>query len=63
MVNKNRAQAVRDLITQYKLDIVILNKADQTSVYCILEIKKHQGKDGKEVILEIYVQLPSGLFA
>lgn len=29
-------------------DIVILNKADQTSVYCILEIKKHQGKDGKE---------------
>jgi type I restriction enzyme M protein len=29
-------------------DIVILNKTDKTSVYCILEIKKHKGKDGKE---------------
>lgn len=29
-------------------DIVILNKADKTSVYCVLEIKKHKGKDGKE---------------
>lgn len=29
-------------------DIVILNKADKTSVYIILEIKKHKGKDGKD---------------
>jgi type I restriction enzyme M protein len=29
-------------------DIVILNKADKTSVYCVLEIKKHKAKDGKE---------------
>lgn len=29
-------------------DIVILNKADKTSVYCVLEIKKHSAKDGKE---------------
>ena len=29
-------------------DIVILNKADKTSVYCILEIKKHNAKDGKD---------------
>ena len=29
-------------------DIVILNKADKTSVYCVLEIKKHKRKDGKE---------------
>ncbi len=29
-------------------DIVILNKADKTSVYCVLEIKKYKGKDGKE---------------
>ena len=29
-------------------DIVILNKADKTSVYCVLEIKKHKGRDGKE---------------
>lgn len=29
-------------------DIVILNKADKTSVYCILEIKKHSAKDGKD---------------
>lgn len=29
-------------------DIVILNKADRTSVYCVLEIKKHQAKDGKD---------------
>ncbi len=35
--------------TEKKLaDIVILNKADKTSVYCVLEIKKHKGKDGKE---------------
>ena len=29
-------------------DIVILNKADKTSVYCVLEIKKHNAKDGKD---------------
>jgi type I restriction enzyme M protein len=29
-------------------DIVILNKADKTSVYCVLEIKKTNAKDGKE---------------
>ena len=29
-------------------DIVILNKTDKTSVYCVLEIKKHKAKDGKE---------------
>ncbi|MCK5170184.1 MAG: N-6 DNA methylase [Bacteroidales bacterium] len=29
-------------------DIVILNKSDKTSVYCVLEIKKHKGKDGKD---------------
>ena len=29
-------------------DIVILNKSDKTSVYCVLEIKKHKAKDGKE---------------
>ena len=29
-------------------DIVILNGADNTSPYCVLEIKKHQAKDGKE---------------
>ncbi len=29
-------------------DIVILNKEDKTSVYCVLEIKKHKAKDGKE---------------
>lgn len=29
-------------------DIVILNKADNSSVYCVLEIKKHSAKDGKE---------------
>ena len=29
-------------------DIIILNKSDQTSVYCVLEIKKHKAKDGKE---------------
>lgn len=29
-------------------DIVILNKADKTSVYCVLEIKKHNLKEGKE---------------
>ncbi len=29
-------------------DIVILNKADKTSVYCVLEIKKHSAKDGKD---------------
>ena len=28
-------------------DIVILNKSDKTSVYCVLEIKKHKAKDGK----------------
>jgi type I restriction enzyme M protein len=29
-------------------DIVLLNKSDKTSVYCVLEIKKHKAKDGKE---------------
>jgi len=29
-------------------DIVILNKADRTSVYCVVEVKKHKAKDGKE---------------
>ncbi|MCP4481544.1 MAG: N-6 DNA methylase [bacterium] len=29
-------------------DIVILNKSDRTSVYCVLEIKKHKAKDGKD---------------
>ena len=29
-------------------DMVILNKVDKTSVYCVLEIKKHKGKEGKE---------------
>jgi len=29
-------------------DIVILNKSDKTSVYCVLEIKKHKAKDGKD---------------
>ncbi len=29
-------------------DIVILNKADKTSIYCVLEIKKHKAKDGKD---------------
>jgi type I restriction enzyme M protein len=26
-------------------DIVILNKTDKTSIYCVLEIKKHSAKD------------------
>lgn len=29
-------------------DIVILNKTDKTSVYCVLEIKKHKAKEGKD---------------
>ena len=29
-------------------DIVILNKADKTSVYCVVEVKKQKEKDGKE---------------
>ena len=29
-------------------DIVILNKADKSSAFCILEIKKHKAKDGKD---------------
>lgn len=29
-------------------DIVILNKKDKTSVYCVLEIKKHNAKDWKD---------------
>jgi type I restriction enzyme M protein len=29
-------------------DIVILNKSDKTSIYCVLEIKKHNAKDGKD---------------
>lgn len=35
-------------ISKKLADIVILNKVDKTSVYCVLEIKKHKGKDGKE---------------
>ncbi|MBL0690881.1 MAG: N-6 DNA methylase [SAR324 cluster bacterium] len=35
--------------TEKKLaDIIILNKSDKTSVYCVLEIKKHKSKDGKD---------------
>ncbi|MCK5040048.1 MAG: N-6 DNA methylase [Candidatus Aenigmarchaeota archaeon] len=29
-------------------DIVILNKKDKTSVYCVVEVKKHKAKDGKD---------------
>lgn len=29
-------------------DIVILNKKDKTSIYCVLEIKKHKAKDWKD---------------
>ena len=29
-------------------DIVILNESDKTSIYCVLEIKKHKAKDGKD---------------
>ena len=29
-------------------DIVILNQYDKTSIYCVLEIKKHKAKDGKD---------------
>ncbi len=29
-------------------DIVILNKKDKTSVYCVIEVKKHKAKDGKD---------------
>lgn len=29
-------------------DIVILNKTDKTSVYCVVEVKKHTAKDGKD---------------
>jgi len=29
-------------------DIIVLNKKDKTSVYCVLEIKKHKAKDGKD---------------
>lgn len=29
-------------------DIVIFNKTDKTSIYCVLEIKKHDAKDGKD---------------
>lgn len=29
-------------------DIIILNKTDKTSVYCVVEIKKHKAKDGKD---------------
>lgn len=29
-------------------DIVIFNKTDKTSIYCVLEIKKHSAKDGKD---------------
>lgn len=29
-------------------DIVILNKIDKTSVYCVIEVKKHKAKDGKD---------------
>lgn len=29
-------------------DIVIFNKTDKTSIYCVLEIKKYNAKDGKD---------------
>ena len=29
-------------------DIVIFNKTDKTSIYCVLEIKKYSAKDGKD---------------
>ena len=29
-------------------DIIILNKTDKTSVYCVIEVKKHKEKDGME---------------
>ena len=29
-------------------DIVIFNKTDKSSIYCVLEIKKHKAKDGKD---------------
>ncbi|PIZ86741.1 SAM-dependent methyltransferase [Candidatus Nomurabacteria bacterium CG_4_10_14_0_2_um_filter_30_12] len=29
-------------------DIVIFNRTDKTSIYCVLEIKKHNAKDGKD---------------
>ena len=29
-------------------DIVILNKVDKSSVYCVIEVKKHKAKDGKD---------------
>lgn len=29
-------------------NIVIFNKTDKTSIYCVLEIKKHNAKDGKD---------------
>ncbi|MCK4429468.1 MAG: type I restriction enzyme HsdR N-terminal domain-containing protein, partial [Candidatus Aenigmarchaeota archaeon] len=29
-------------------DIVILNKKDKTSVFCVIEVKKHKAKEGKE---------------
>lgn len=29
-------------------DIVIFNKVDKSSIYCVLEIKKHNAKDGKD---------------
>jgi len=29
-------------------DIVLLNKTDKRSVYCVLEIKKHKAQDGKD---------------
>ena len=29
-------------------EFAILNKTDKTSVYCMLEIKKHNAKDGKD---------------
>lgn len=29
-------------------DIVILNKVDKSSVYCVVEVKKHKAKDGKD---------------
>lgn len=29
-------------------DIIVLNKKDKTSVYCVLEIKKYKAKDGKD---------------
>lgn len=48
-VNLLRAEFSVSFGREKKLaDIVILNKKDKTSVYCIIEVKKHRAKDGKD---------------